>query len=132
MHYILFTMNKFSPHIISPKELRHLSGFQVNNLSGHFNSGFIITIVDIDNMKMIFIICHYINVIKMLMKICTIFYNMPLGSRHIRKTTGQFFSIVMVNYLPLTFAESFGFPTLWQDFLLSALVLSQTGKDNPW
>ena len=72
-------MNKFSPHIFLPKEFRHLLGFQADNLSGHFNSGFIITIIDIDNMKMIFNIYHYINVIKMVMKICTS-YNMPFRS----------------------------------------------------
>lgn len=76
-------MNKFSPHIILPKEFRYFLGFQADNLSGNFNSGLIIIIVDIDNMKMIFNRCHYINIIKMVKKICTVSYNMPCRSWYI-------------------------------------------------
>lgn len=51
MHYILFTMNKFLLHILLLKEFKNPSGFQINDHYGHFNSSFIITIIDIDTQK---------------------------------------------------------------------------------
>lgn len=89
MHYILFTKIKFLLRIILLKKLRYPSGFRVDNLQGHFDSDFVITIVDIDT-KMVLNLRHYINIMKLVMKICTVFYNMLLRGRCIL-TLGRVF-----------------------------------------